>query len=360
MGERICSPFFRCEIMLNIGIYGASGYTGQELVRLLIRHPEARIAAITSRRYKDIPLADVYPVFTGLTDLVFIDASPEDVAKDADVIFLALPHGISMGVAQQFVRSGKKVVDLSADFRLHDINTYEKWYGRHTAPDVLHDAVYGIPELFREEIRKSSFVANPGCYPTSVILGLAPVLKNGCIDIKSVIVDSKSGVSGAGREPQVGSLFCEVSDGFKAYKVGGQHRHTPEIEQGLWHIAGQEVTITFTPHLLPVSRGILSTIYATLTEGLGIADLEKMYREFYQGEQFIRVYKAGTFPNISSVRGSNYCDIGVTIDARTNRLIVVSAIDNLIKGASGQAIQNMNLMCGVQEAAGLDIMPVFP
>jgi N-acetyl-gamma-glutamyl-phosphate reductase len=193
-----------------------------------------------------------------------------------------------------------------------------------------------------------------------VILGLAPVLKNGCIDMKSVIVDSKSGVSGAGREPQVGSLFCEVSDGFKAYKVGGQHRHTPEIEQGLCHFAGQEVTVTFTPHLLPVSRGILSTIYATLDKGTGIEELEKWYREFYQGERFVRVYKTGTFPNISTVKGSNYCDIGMTIDCRTNRLIVVSVIDNLIKGASGQAIQNMNLMCGIHEAAGLDSVPVFP
>jgi len=346
--------------MINVGIYGASGYTGQELVRLLIRHPEARITAITSRRYKKTPLADVYPVFTGLTDLVFIDASPEEVARNADVVFLALPHGVSMEVVPKFVRSGKKVIDLSADFRLHDAGTYEKWYGRHTAPQVLSEAVYGIPELFRDEIKNASFVANPGCYPTSVLLGLAPVLKKGCIDVKSVIVDSKSGVSGAGREPQVGSLFCEVSDGFKAYKVGGQHRHTPEIEQGLSHFAGQEVTITFTPHLIPASRGILSTIYATLTSAVAVGELVKMYQEFYQGEPFVRVYKSGTFPNIASVKGSNYCDIGMTVDKRTNRLIVVSAIDNLIKGASGQAIQNMNLMCGIQEDAGLKIMPVFP
>jgi N-acetyl-gamma-glutamyl-phosphate reductase len=346
--------------MINVGIYGASGYTGQELVRLLIRHPRARITAITSRRYRKTPLADVYPVFTGLTDLVFIDASPEEVARNADVVFLALPHGVSMEVVPKFVRSGKKVIDLSADFRLHDAGTYEKWYGRHTAPEVLSEAVYGIPELFRDEIKNAPFVANPGCYPTSILLGLAPVLKEGCIDVKSVIVDSKSGVSGAGREPQVGSLFCEVSDGFKAYKVGGQHRHTPEIEQGLSHFAGRDVTITFTPHLIPASRGILSTIYATLTSSITVGDLVKMYQGFYQGEPFVRVYKSGAFPNIASVKGSNYCDIGMTVDKRTNRLIIVSAIDNLIKGASGQAIQNMNLMCGIQEDAGLTIMPVFP
>jgi len=356
----VSAPLFLGVKMIKIGIFGASGYTGQELVRLLIQHPEAKITAITSRRYKETPLADLYPVFTGLTDLAFIDASPEDVAKDADVIFLALPHGVSMEEVPKFLASGKKVIDLSADFRLNDADTYEKWYGKHSSPQVLSDAVYGIPELFREKIGQSSFVANPGCYPTSIILGLAPVLKNACIDIKSVIVDSKSGVSGAGREPAVGSLFCEVSDGFKAYKVGGQHRHTPEIEQGLSHFAGQAVTVTFTPHLIPASRGILSTIYATLTKDTGARELEKMYREFYAGEPFVRIYKTGTFPNISSVKGSNFCDIGMTVDKRTNRLIVISAIDNLIKGASGQAIQNMNLMCGLEESAGLKIMPVFP
>lgn len=346
--------------MIKVGIYGASGYTGQELVRLLLRHPEAAITAITSRRYKGVPIADVYPVFNGLTGLSFIDASPQEVAKDADVVFLALPHGVSMSVAQSFLKSGKKVVDLSADFRLSDVKVYEQWYQSHTAQDVLAEAVYGIPELFREQIRKTSFVANPGCYPTSVILGLAPLLKKDFIDLGTVIVDSKSGVSGAGREPQTGSLFCEVSDGFKAYKVGGQHRHTPEIEQGLSRVAGRDVTITFTPHLLPTNRGILSTIYAGLTKKCTAADLAALYRDFYGGERFVRICKAGSFPNISSVRGSNCCDIGIAVDRRTSRLIVVSVIDNLIKGAAGQAIQNMNLMCGIREDAGLEMVAVFP
>lgn len=346
--------------MIKVGIYGASGYTGQELVRLLIRHPEAKITAITSRRYKGVPIADVYPVFNSLTDLSFIDASPREVAGKADLIFLALPHGVSMSVAQAFLESGKKIVDLSADFRIKDAKTYEQWYGSHTAQSVLADAVYGIPELFRDEIRKSSIVANPGCYPTSIVLGLAPVLKNKYIDLKTVIVDSKSGVSGAGREPQTGSLFCEVSDGFKAYKVGGQHRHTPEIEQGLRRIAGEDITITFTPHLLPTNRGILSTIYTSLTKKCTATDLEKLYREFYSNEKFVRICKAGSFPNISSVRGSNCCDIGIAVDKRTNRLIVVSVIDNLIKGASGQAVQNMNLMCGIREDAGLEMVALFP
>ncbi|MDI6776424.1 MAG: N-acetyl-gamma-glutamyl-phosphate reductase [Syntrophales bacterium] len=345
--------------MLKIGIYGASGYTGQELLRLLLRHPEAEVVALTSRRFKGIPVSDVYPIFVGLTNLIFHDASPEDVASVADVIFLALPHGVSMKVAPIFLKTGKKVIDLSADFRLRDVKSYEQWYGKHTAQDIIEQTVYGIPELYRDAVRKARFVANPGCYPTSVILGLAPVLKEKWIDSASIIVDAKSGTSGAGREPQVGSLFCEVNEGFKAYKIG-QHRHTPEMEQELSRLAGHDIRISFTPHLLPINRGILSTIYATLQKDVTTAELLDLYQAFYRGEKFVRVYSAGTFPNISSVRGSNYCDIGIVTDKRTKRVIIISAIDNLIKGASGQAIQNMNLVCGINEETGLDMAPLFP
>jgi N-acetyl-gamma-glutamyl-phosphate reductase len=345
--------------MFKVGIYGASGYTGQELLRLLLRHPQAEVVALTSRRYAGVPVADIYPVFVGLTDLAFVDASPEDVAGAADIVFLALPHGVSMAVAPIFLKAGKKVIDLSADFRLHDVATYEKWYSRHTAPNIIKESVYGMPELYGDEIAKARLVANPGCYPTSVILGLAPLLKANWIDDSSIIADSKSGVSGAGREPQVATLFCEVDEGFKAYKVG-QHRHTPEMEQEISILAGCDVRISFTPHLLPITRGILSTIYATLQKDVTTAELIDLYRAFYKGKKFVRVYKAGTFPNISSVRGSNYCDIGLTVDARTKRVIIICAIDNLVKGAAGQAIQNMNLMCGLSEDTGLTMISLFP
>jgi len=345
--------------MLKAGIYGASGYTGQELLRLLLGHRQFEIVAVTSRRYAGIPVSDVYPIFVGLTELTFINASPEDVAALVDVIFLAMPHGVSMGMVPIFLGAGTKVVDLSADFRLHDVAVYEQWYSRHTAVDFMKESVYGIPELYRDAIAAARLVANPGCYPTSVILGLAPLLKSDCVDDTSIIVDAKSGVSGAGREPQVGTLFCEVDQGFKAYKVG-KHRHTPEMEQEVSILAGHAVRISFTPHLLPISRGILSTIYATLQKDVTDMDLIDLYRKFYKGEKFVRIYKAGTFPDISSVRGSNYCDIGLTVDRRTKRVIVVCTIDNLIKGASGQAIQNMNLMCGISEDTGLNMVSLFP
>jgi len=345
--------------MIKIGIYGASGYTGQELLRLLLRHPETKVTALTSRRYADKALSDVYPVFLGLTDLSFMDAFPDDMAKMCNLVFLALPHGVSMQVAGAFIDAGKKVIDMSADFRLHDVKIYEQWYDSHTAQGLLQEAAYGIPELYGDMVRNARLIANPGCYPTSAILGLAPLVKNKWIDDTSIIVDAKSGVSGAGREPQVDTLFAEVDGGFKAYKVG-KHRHTPEIEQSLGNLAGREIRISFTPHLLPVSRGILSTMYASLVKHVTAGDLNELYRSFYHEKPFVRICKTGVFPNISSVRGSNYCDIGLTVDARTNRVIVVSAIDNLIKGAAGQAIQNMNLMYGFEETAGLQMISLSP
>ncbi|MEA1935201.1 MAG: N-acetyl-gamma-glutamyl-phosphate reductase [Thermodesulfobacteriota bacterium] len=345
--------------MLKVGIYGASGYTGQELLRLLIRHPEVEVVALTSRKFKGTPVSDVFPVFEGLSDMKFIDASPDDVADLSDVVFLALPHGVAMEAVPLFLKTGSKVVDLGADFRLRDVKLYEQWYKEHTVPDLIKKAVYGLPELYRDNIKAAKLVANPGCYPTGVILGLAPVLKEEWIDFTSIIVDSKSGVSGAGREPQTGSLFCEVSESLKAYKIN-QHRHMPEMEQELGLLAGADVKISFVPHLVPMNRGILNTIYAELRERVSTSDLIDLYKEFYSGEEFVRIYKAGTFPAVSSVRGSNYCDIGITVDGGTGRVIIVSAVDNLIKGAAGQAIQNMNLMCGLSENSGLKLVSLFP
>jgi len=345
--------------MLKIGIYGASGYTGQELLRLLLRHPDVEVTALTSRQFKGMPVSHVYPVFEGLTDLRFIDASPEDVADLSEFVFLAMPHGSAMDVVPVFLEAEEKVVDLSADFRLHDQGLYERWYEKHEAPEFLAEAVYGLPELHREAIRAARLVANPGCYPTSAILGLAPLLKGGWIDPSTIIVDAKSGVSGAGREAKIGSLFCEVNEGFKAYNVF-KHRHGPEMEQELSLVAGHPVSISFTPHLLPIDRGILSSIYATLRDDRTAADILELCRDFYEGEAFVRICPEGMYPNVLFVRGSNFCDIGVTVDARLKRVVVFSAIDNLVKGAAGQAVQNMNLMCGFKEDTGLEHIPLFP
>ncbi|MDX9745920.1 MAG: N-acetyl-gamma-glutamyl-phosphate reductase [Syntrophales bacterium] len=345
---------------MKIGIYGASGYTGQELLRLLVRHPDAELIFATSRRFAGQPIFTAYPSLIELTELDFLDAGPEEVAQMVEVVFLALPHGTSMKIAPVFHRAGCIVIDLSADFRLHNLAVYEKWYGKHEAPDLISEAVYGIPELCRDQIRRSRFVANPGCYPTSVILGMAPLLDTDWIDRSSIIVDSKSGTSGAGREPQMGSLFCEVNEGLKAYKVGGQHRHIPEMEQILSQLSGEPVTISFTPHLLPVNRGILSTIYVDLLRSVTVDDLVEKYNEFYGEENFVRIFPKGMFPNLLCIKGTNYCDIGLAVDGRTNRAIIVSAIDNLVKGAAGQAIQNMNLICDLPEEAGLTLVPLFP
>jgi N-acetyl-gamma-glutamyl-phosphate reductase len=293
-------------------------------------------------------------------DLVLENLEPAGISEKVDVVFTALPHKAAMEVVPTFLKLGKNIVDLSADYRLHDAATYGLWYEKHLNPELLPQAVYGIPELRRELIREASLVANPGCYPTSVILGLAPLLKKKLIDPKSIIVDAKSGTSGAGRGAKVDNLYCEVNEGFKAYGVGGVHRHIPEIEQELSLLAGTELAISFTPHLVPMDRGILSTIYSAPKGKMTTADLVALYQEFYDGEPFVRVLPEGDFPSTAFVRGSNFCDIGITVDQRTGRVIVVSAIDNLVKGASGQAVQNMNLMCGLPETLGLDFLPIFP
>jgi len=345
--------------MIKAAIFGASGYTGQELTRILSGHPEVKLVAVTSRRFAGKPVTEVFPSLCGFTSLKYQNSTPAQISNICDIAFLALPHGVSMGIAPEFVKTGKKVIDLSADYRLRDLKTYEKWYGKHSSAKLLKDAVYGIPELYRKQIRKAKFIANPGCYPTSIILGLAPALKKKLLDVSTIIADSASGVSGAGREPLTGSLFCEVDGGFKAYKVG-KHRHLPEIEQELNALADKKFAISFTPHLLPVKRGILSTIYAKLKNDVTLQELHSLYCSFYASEKFVRICPEGLYPNISSVCGSNYCDIGLAIDPRTKNVIIMAAIDNLIKGAAGQAVQNMNIIYNFAENTGLQNAPLYP
>ncbi|MCG6931649.1 MAG: N-acetyl-gamma-glutamyl-phosphate reductase [Desulfofustis sp.] len=346
--------------MLRVAIVGASGYTGGELGRLLCNHPGVTITVATSRQNDGVPLARLYPHLADRIDIVCRNLESQEITGQADVIFCAVPHKTAMNVVPFFLEAGKKVVDLSADFRLRDVAVYEQWYQPHSAAHLLDRAVYGLPELYRDEIRNADLVANPGCYPTSVTLALAPLLENGLIDLDSIIIDSKSGASGAGRAASVGTLFCEVTDGFRPYKVGGVHRHVPEIEQNLSALAGSPLTVSFTPHLLPISRGILSTVYANLTTGIDLVSLHELYLKRFSSEPFVRVLEPGMQPATQFVRGSNYCDIGLAVDGRTGRVIITSAIDNIVKGASGQAVQNMNLMCGFAEDTGLRQAPLFP
>lgn len=346
--------------MLRVGIVGASGYTGVELARILVSHPEVELTVATSRQYAGKQLAEVFPNLRKRVDLVCENLPVEELVSRADFFFTAVPHKTAMAIAPQLLAAGKKVVDLSADFRLHEAKVYEAWYQEHSCPELLGEAVYGLPEIYRDSVKTARITANPGCYPTSIILSIAPLLRHGLIDPATLIIDSKSGTSGAGRAANVGTLFCEVADGFKPYKVGGSHRHIPEIEQELSLAAGKKVTVSFTPHLLPVSRGILSTSYALLTGKGHATDLQALYEETYNHEPFVRVLPAGTPPATQHVRGSNCCDIGLQRDERTGRIIVMAAIDNIVKGASGQAVQNMNIMNGFPETSGLMQAAFFP
>ena len=344
--------------MIRVGVVGATGYAGAELVRLLVNHPEVEITTVTSETHKGLAYESVYPAVSGHIERVCSPLDPEAVAGNCDVVFTALPHTKAMECVPAFLEAGKKVVDFSADFRLKSLDVYEKWYAPHTAPQYLADAAYGLPELHREEIKTAALVANPGCYPTGAILGLAPSVKNGRIDLKSIIVNAATGVTGAGRSLKVGSLFCEVNEGMHAYNIGA-HRHTPEIEQEVGVLAGSPVILTFAPHLMPLSRGILSTIYATPVTDLDEAEIQKVYEAFYADEPFIRVLPAGVFPDVRNVRGTNLCDISIKADKRANRLIIMTAIDNLVKGAAGQAVHNMNIMTGRPEKEGLQDAPLF-
>ncbi|MBI3755984.1 MAG: N-acetyl-gamma-glutamyl-phosphate reductase [Deltaproteobacteria bacterium] len=344
--------------MIKTAILGGSGYTGFELLRILANHPQAEVVAITSRQHKGTHVETVFPGLKNVSKLKFQNPANFNSFSKADIVFSCLPHHASMEIVPDILKNGKRVIDLSADFRLKDAKVYEAWYGKHIAKGLLKKAVYGLPEIYRDKIKHAELVANPGCYPTGAILGLAPAIEAGIIDTNSIIIDSKSGVSGAGRAASPDTSFAEVNEGFKAYKVG-EHRHTPEIEQGLSLIAGKNIKVTFTPHLLPVNRGILSTIYAKVksqNSKVKTQNIIDLYKKHYGGEFFIRIMSEGTFPNISQVKGSNFCDIGLKLDERTGRLIIVTAIDNLVKGASGQAVQNMNIMFGLPETTGL-IMP---
>jgi len=346
--------------MLNVAIVGASGYTGLELIRILYCHPEVAVTCLTSEQSAGRKISDIFPTLRGRCDLTLENLEPVRVAGKADLIFTALPHKAAMEVVPTFLKLGKRVIDLSADYRLSDPAVYGAWYEPHLNPANLKKAVYGLPELRRAKIRGAKLVANPGCYPTSIILGLAPLLKKGLINTGDIIADSASGVTGAGRSAKVDSLYCEVNEGFRAYGVGGVHRHTPEIEQELSLLAGEPLVITFTPHLVPMDRGILSTVYATPRKATTTEKLVRLYQDFYKGEPFVRVLPQGSLPSTAFVRGSNFCDISPLVDQRTGRVIIVSAIDNLVKGASGQAVQNMNLVCGFPETMGLEGLALFP
>jgi N-acetyl-gamma-glutamyl-phosphate reductase len=367
-------PFSRCRLqthkdhfnlsggdltMLKVAVVGASGYTGVELLRILAGHPQVTVTCVTSERSAGKPVADVFPTVRARYTNILENLEPTRVAEKADFIFTALPHKAAMEVVPTFLELGKVVVDLSADYRFNDPNVYATWYEPHMNADLLDRAVYGLPEIRRSDIVRAELVGNPGCYPTSVILALAPLLRNQLVDLSSIIADSKSAASGAGRGAKVETLFCEVNEGFKAYGIA-THRHTPEIEQELSLLAGEAVTISFTPHLVPMDRGILSTVYGQLLEDISVCQLIELYRDFYRNEPFVRVLPEGMYPSTAHVRGSNLCDLGLAVDPRTGRIIVISVIDNLVKGAAGQAVQNMNIMNGFKETVGLEALPLFP
>ena len=346
--------------MIKAGIIGSTGYAGGELVRLLLAHPEAEIVWYGSRSYIDQKYADVYRNMFELVDASCMDDNMEELAAKADVIFTATPQGLCASLVNDAILEQTKIVDLSADFRLKDKEVYEKWYGiTHAAPQYLPEAVYGLCEINREKIRGARLVANPGCYTTCSILTAYPLAREGLIDMDTLIVDAKSGTSGAGRGAKVPNLFCEVNENIKAYGVA-THRHTPEIEEQLGYAAGRPVTLSFTPHLVPMNRGILATEYASLKEMVSWEEVKKIYEKYYGKETFIRVLDQGVCPETKWVEGSNYVDIGFQIDPRTGRIILMGAIDNLVKGAAGQAVQNMNLLFGLPETQGLELVPMFP
>ena len=348
--------------MLKVAILGASGYTGGELLRLLNQHPHVKITSVTSERSAGKTVSDLFPHLKDCK-LTFEPLEIKKIAKKADLFFLCLPHKASQEIVAELYKAGKKIIDLSADYRLKDTAVYQKWYETpHKFPDLLKEAVYGLPELYREKIKDAQIIANPGCYPVSAIMGLAPIIGKHFVDINSIIIDSKSGVSGAGRNPALPFMFSEANESVKAYAVT-THRHTPEIEQELSLIANKKVRVIFTPHLIPMDRGILSTIYVRLKENVDLSHVQKIYTNFYRKEKFIRVLENGAYPTTKAVKGSNYCHLSVFLDKRNPKsqtLIIVSAIDNLLKGASGQAVQNMNIMYGFNETDGLLNLPDYP
>ncbi|HYG59263.1 MAG TPA: N-acetyl-gamma-glutamyl-phosphate reductase [Symbiobacteriaceae bacterium] len=348
---------------IKVGIAGATGYGGVELLRLLGNHPETEVVLAGTESYIGQELSAVYPHLAGRVSLAGREATPEVLAAECDVVFTALPHGVPMKLAPAVLEAGKKLIDLGADFRLIDTADFERWYKhKHEAPQLQAEAVYGLPELYRERIKGARLVANPGCYPTSCALAAAPLLKAGVVETSWIIFDSKSGVSGAGRGVNLGVHYAEVNENFKAYNIGGAHRHTPEIEQTLSTLAGgQAVRVSFTPHLVPMTRGILTTAYFQLKQDMSTEQVVELFRSTYAGEPFVRVRPVGDLPATKQVWGSNYCDIGIAVDRRVGRVLVIAVIDNLIKGAAGQAVQNMNLLFGLPETTGLlSAAPVYP
>jgi len=342
--------------MIKVGIVGGTGYTGVELLRLLAQHPQAALTTITSRKEAGMPVSDMFPNLRGRVTLAFEDPAIAPL-KQCDVVFFATPNGIAMTQARELLDAGVRVIDLAADFRISDVPTWEKWYGMaHACPDLVAEAVYGLPEINRDKIKGARLIANPGCYPTAVQLGFLPLIEAGVVDRAYLIADAKSGVSGAGRKAEVHALLAEASDNFRAYGVAG-HRHLPEIRQGLARAAGDEVGLTFVPHLAPMIRGIEATLYARLTKDV---DLQALFEKRYRDEAFVDVMGPGTSPETRSVRASNMCRIAVHRPQGGDTVVVLSVIDNLVKGASGQAVQNMNILFGLPETLGLDQVPVLP
>lgn len=340
--------------MLNCAVIGATGYTGVELIKILLRHSYVRISALTTRQQESIPVQALVPSLPPEINLVVRAHSFSELKRSTDVVFLCLPHTEAMKTAEKFRKAGKIVIDLSADLRLRDPRIYEQWYGiKHVAHGVLREAVYGLPEFFREKIRKAKMIANPGCYPTGAALGIGPLLRAGVVEKEDIIIDAKSGVSGAGKKLNMATQYAELDHNFYAYRVG-KHQHSPEIEQTLSQVAGSAVSVTFVPHLLPVPRGILSTIYLRRKKKAAAEKILETFRKAYDKEPFVRVKPEGQFPALKDVQYTNYCDVGCFADPKSDRVIVVTAIDNLLKGASGQAVQNLNVCFGFPEREGLN------
>lgn len=346
--------------MIKAGIIGSTGYAGNEIVRLLLGHKDVEIVWYGSRSYIDKKYASVYQNFFQIVDDTCLDDNMEELCEKVDVIFTATPQGLCASLVNDEILSKVKIIDLSADFRIKDVSVYEQWYGiEHKSPQYIEEAVYGLCEINREKIKGKRLVANPGCYTTCSILSLYPAVKEGIIDPHSIIIDAKSGTSGAGRGAKVNNLFCEVNESIKAYGVG-THRHTPEIEEQLGYACGEEIQLIFTPHLVPMNRGILVTAYANLKKEVTEEEVRAAYNKYYAKEQFVRVLESGVCPETRWVEGSNYVDVNFKIEPRTNRLIVMGALDNLVKGAAGQAVQNMNIIFGLDETEGLLAAPMFP
>ena len=346
--------------MIKVGIIGATGYAGSELVRILLGHKDVEIKWYGSRSYIDKKYAYIYQNFFQLVDANCMDDNMEVLADQVDVIFTATPQGLCASLVNEEILSKVKIIDLSADFRIKDVKVYEEWYKlEHKSPQFIEEAVYGLCEINREDVKKARLVANPGCYTTCSILTCYPLVKEGIIDPNTIIVDAKSGTSGAGRGAKVDNLFCEVNENMKAYGVA-THRHTPEIEEQLGYACGEKITINFTPHLVPMNRGILATAYASLKKDVTYEEVKAIYDKYYADEKFVRVLEKDVCPQTKWVEGSNYVDVNFKIDPRTNRIIMMGAIDNLVKGAAGQAVQNMNLMFGLKESEGLELVPMFP